>query len=448
MRSRRPVILALLVGVLCLPGCGNVTEPAKFPDRVTDLAALGAGRHTIFLGWTLSLGDENSSPVTGYDVRYTTGALADSTWDSASHAVMSGYQVNHWPRMFLEIGGLQPQTRYQVALKAQDADGHWTSLSNVVEIVTAHGGWEPLGTGVDAEGRVVCAVADGGDLLVGGTFSYMGGAPATNVARWDGTAWRALGSGPAAPVTALGLFDGQPVAALSTECQSSLARWDGAAWQNIGAPWCYVEPTDITRFGFDLLVITHAYTRSRLSCVTCDNVTDYDLVEGDAGPLAVIDGQLFAGFARQRGESAWDWALVRWTDLGWEDIGGLLPAPASGIVQFAGTLVISAYGASAAGDVLLSWSGTQWLPWGGALDGPIRDLCSDGMALYAVWWDATNMLSFVVRWQGGAWEKLGPPFWRTAGGLALTAYDGTVVAVGDFRRFDGVSLNEVAIWRE
>ncbi len=110
--------------------------------------------------------------------------------------------------------------------------------------------WNPLGEGVsDAVFTIVDALAEGpsGDIFVGGIFNTAGGAPANNIARWDGTSWHAMGSGiqrfssgdlvvndiavmPSGGVIATGAFDtagGVPA--------NHIARWDGSAWWPLGS---------------------------------------------------------------------------------------------------------------------------------------------------------------------------------------------------------------------
>jgi hypothetical protein len=59
--------------------------------------------------------------------------------------------------------------------------------------------WSALGSGM--RGRAgdqtyVSALAvSGGNLYVGGSFTAVGGVSATNIAKWDGSTWSALGSG-------------------------------------------------------------------------------------------------------------------------------------------------------------------------------------------------------------------------------------------------------------
>src|SRR5512140_2140284 len=66
--------------------------------------------------------------------------------------------------------------------------------------------WSALGGGLD--GPVWALTVHGGGLIAGGSFLYAGGQPATGVARWDGTAWQALGDG-LTDVRSLGVWNGE-----------------------------------------------------------------------------------------------------------------------------------------------------------------------------------------------------------------------------------------------
>ena len=65
-------------------------------------------------------------------------------------------------------------------------------------------GWISMGGLPGADGNVYATVVDGsGNLYIGGNFTVVGEVLATNVAKWNGSAWSALGSGVNGPVWAL-----------------------------------------------------------------------------------------------------------------------------------------------------------------------------------------------------------------------------------------------------
>ena len=80
----------------------------------------------------------------------------------------------------------------------------WFAFANLVILVTpvlAEWG-NDLAGGValpDLSPKVSCAITFEDDLVVAGRFAQAGGVNVTNVARWNGAEWSAMGSGLPAP---------------------------------------------------------------------------------------------------------------------------------------------------------------------------------------------------------------------------------------------------------
>jgi hypothetical protein len=100
--------------------------------------------------------------------------------------------------------------------------------------------WQALGNGLN---NTVYAVAvSGSDVYVGGAFTDAGGNPnADRIARWDGSAWQALGSGLNSWVSAIAVsgtnvyVGGAFTDAGGNPNADRIARWDGSAWQALGS---------------------------------------------------------------------------------------------------------------------------------------------------------------------------------------------------------------------
>ncbi|MEM1179196.1 MAG: hypothetical protein AAGM22_12680 [Acidobacteriota bacterium] len=124
--------------------------------------------------------------------------------------------------------------------------------------------WTSLGTGMSYHVNALAVFDEGSgpNLFAAGGFAQAGGVPARYIARWDGVAWSPVGaaSGAEVPVYALAVFDdgtgpvlyaaggfntmgGVPV--------DSVAKWDGSAWSAVGAGFEGVPDTVRTLTVFD-----------------------------------------------------------------------------------------------------------------------------------------------------------------------------------------------------
>lgn len=103
-------------------------------------------------------------------------------------------------------------------------------------------GWAHLHPVQSIAGFVYALVEYNGDLIAGGTFQWDQGlnTQLNNIARWDGTAWRPLGSGVNSIVYALTVYNGDLIAGGYFSDAGGInvnyiARWDGTNWQPMGS---------------------------------------------------------------------------------------------------------------------------------------------------------------------------------------------------------------------
>jgi hypothetical protein len=94
--------------------------------------------------------------------------------------------------------------------------------------------WTALGQGIS--GAVLALAVAGTNLYAGGNFNMVGGIPATGVGKWDGAAWSTLGS--ALWVHALAVSGTNVFAAFG----SSVAKWDGSSWVSLGSDLTAADP--------------------------------------------------------------------------------------------------------------------------------------------------------------------------------------------------------------
>src|SRR5688572_26733243 len=98
--------------------------------------------------------------------------------------------------------------------------------------------WSALGAGMD--GPVYALAMFGGDLYAGGNFTTAGGSPANYIAKWDGSNWTAVGSGMDSAVLALtvsgsDLYAGGAFTAAGENPANRIAKWDGSRWSTLGS---------------------------------------------------------------------------------------------------------------------------------------------------------------------------------------------------------------------
>ena len=88
--------------------------------------------------------------------------------------------------------------------------------------------WYTVGSGTDSTVKELVRLQNG-DLLTAGEFLTAGGTPAARVARWDGSAWHALGSGVLGHVSAAIEFNGSIMLG-GIFGNNDLATWNGSTW--------------------------------------------------------------------------------------------------------------------------------------------------------------------------------------------------------------------------
>ena len=101
--------------------------------------------------------------------------------------------------------------------------------------------WSALGTGLSITTGTLSVQAIeciGTDVYVGGFFTTAGGVTVNNIARWNGSAWSALGSGTNKGVTSLkasgtDLYVGGAFTSVNGLATNHLAKWNGSAWSAV-----------------------------------------------------------------------------------------------------------------------------------------------------------------------------------------------------------------------
>ncbi|MBI3748934.1 MAG: Ig-like domain-containing protein [Chloroflexi bacterium] len=324
----------------------------------------------------------------------------------------------------------------------------------------AAGGWSAVGNqGINAP---IYAIAfSGSDVYVGGDFTNAAGIPeADGIAKWDGTAWSALGSSQVCipflgchPDGALqgvrtivvagngDLYVGGTFANAANIPQADgIARWDGTNWSALGSN---PNGTDGPLYGPGILGVVNALALSGTS-----------LYVGGSFDNAGVGGVVAHNIAK------WDISSSTWSALGDglaisnTPIGtSVLALAIIGSNLYVGGGFRNAAGIAAA-DGIVSWNGSSWSALGanvtnddGALNGGVRALAALGSDLYVgggfgnVGADANGnggipQADLIAKWDGSTWSALGSNPAGTDGalngGVVGMAVFGTDLYVGGF----------------
>jgi trimeric autotransporter adhesin len=254
--------------------------------------------------------------------------------------------------------------------------------------------WSQVGGGVPGTGGIfsgnpVSTLAFlANDLYVGGNFTTVGnGVPALNVAKWNGSAWSALGSGLKAapnkgPVGGLAAL-GSAIYATGNftnagGLSANVAKWDGANWSSLGA----INGTG-TRAAAD---------SSSVYISGLFNVANYNTSSNVIGNN-----------------------VLRWDGAAWHGVDG---RPSQGTHIFVQALA----------------TGTDGLYMGGVFNVV-----------------GTTTAAHVARWDGTSWWPLGSGVTGTYGSTTLTvralkAMGSQVLVGGGFVYAGGGLANNVAVW--
>ena len=233
-----------------------------------------------------------------------------------------------------------------------------------------------------------------GDLIAAGTFTQIGGAPVSFIARWAGQAWQALGSGTDGPVDALvvrgdTLFAGGIFAMAGGVAAANVAYWDGAHWGALGAGTN--GAVDVLLAYGDDLVAGGLFTRAGV--VTASHVAvwsggawralgqgtdDWVRAAATYGGALVVGGHfMHAGGVAANHVARWNGAAWGALDLGLDDDVSALAAfgpdlIAGGRFQFAGGLPAKR---------IASWDGGAWHPLEGGLEATGYPISANVLAL-------------------------------------------------------------------
>ena len=114
-----------------------VASDTTAPSAVSDLALSGATTSTIDLDWTAPGDDASSGTATTYDIRYSTSAINDGNWASATAVTGEPTPSVAGSSESMTVTGLTADTTYYFAMKTSDEVPNESAISNVPSLSTS-----------------------------------------------------------------------------------------------------------------------------------------------------------------------------------------------------------------------------------------------------------------------------------------------------------------------
>ncbi len=288
-----------------------------------------------------------------------------------------------------------------------------------------------LGSTVATDGDVTLAVElSGGDMVVAGTFTRIGGVNAPGLARWNGTSWAPVGGRiegeildiaemPNGDLVVCGEF-----AKADQAFVTNIARWNGVAWSSMG----WTDP------GFGA-----PRTIRALAVMPNGDL----MIGGDFSPWSGLGGPRYV--ARYDGAK---WLIVGLASS--HAVRDMVVLPNGDLVvcgEFVAVEQPWLYVPGVPALRVARWDGSHWLPMGGGMNSRVDrvfldargDLIATGTFTQADGKPANG----IARWDGASWSGIGAVAGWAASPMVAPLPDGDLVRIMGFpsplERWDGAT---------
>jgi hypothetical protein len=456
----------------------------------TNWWALGSGMN----------GSVSALAVSGSDV-FALGYFTSAGGVAANY--IAKWDGSSWSALGAGLGG-NGGYPYLYALAASGNDvyagGVFTTAGDVpVSNVAKWDGsnWSALGAGIDFGGWVYALAVSGNNVYVGGQFTAAGSSPATNIAKWNGSSWSALGAGmgggdayPAGSVFALAVSGGDLYAGggftnAGGAAITNIARWDGSSWSALGSGSSHLNGSGFTA-PVNALAVSGSNVYAGGDFITARGGEAVGLGKWDGSnwwalgsspglgiaangvqTLVVSGSDLYVGgdFTTAGGNPAN--CIAKWDGTSWTTLGSGMSGndphgthvstlAVSGSNVYAGGNFTNAGGVAA--NSIAKWDGTSWTPLGSGFGGSgpyggnpsVGALAISGSNLYAggVFTNAGgNPANFIAKWDGSSWSALGSGVSGRIASVGPLAMSGSDLYVGGrFTNAGGSAAINIAKW--
>ncbi len=148
------------------------------PAAVANLTTTASTSSSVTLTWTAPGDDGSTGTATTYDLRYSTAAITDANFASATQVTGEPTPLASGNSQTMTVTGLNSSTTYYFALKTADEVPNWSALSNVPSRATSAEATAPaaianLGAGSETASTVTLSwTAPGDDGNLGTATTY------------------------------------------------------------------------------------------------------------------------------------------------------------------------------------------------------------------------------------------------------------------------------------
>ncbi len=307
--------------------------------------------------------------------------------------------------------------------------------------------WSAVGSGItgavnSSNPEIYAMAVYNGDLYVGGYFTTAGGAPASNIAKWNGTGWSALGSGINGFVHTMSVYNGKLIIGGNFTSANGLplnniTAWDGTTFSSLGTgiPSGYMNLWGVTNMSTDnsLLYVTGYFDSA--GGKLCNSVAQWDGTNWSAFGKGILLTRLWTSLP------AWGYTISSYNNELF--LGGAFDS-IQGATTYAATF----------------WNGTNWNTPFNSASTSLQFNCSmvyNGL-LYAggkfYSGISGSLENGVATWNGSKWDTVGSGLsadsgiypYSDSGVVAFCAYNGALYATGNFTRSGKTVVNHIAAW--
>ncbi len=106
------------------------------PGTITDLAAVDVTSTSVNLTWTAPGDDGTTGTAAGYDIRYATNLITETSWETAINCTNEPQPKSAGSSEWFRVTSLFAATKYYFAIKSYDEIPNYSGLSNIANAIT------------------------------------------------------------------------------------------------------------------------------------------------------------------------------------------------------------------------------------------------------------------------------------------------------------------------